>query len=101
MAPPPRSRRSRPSLPLFHPIGKRSLRSASQGPFIINSTREIGMKPEQWRQIESLYYTALERDVTEREAFLAEACAGDEELRREVESLLAVHEQAEGFMSAT
>ena len=58
------------------------------------------MESERWRQIESLYYTALERDdVTERAAFLVEACAGDDELRREVESLLAVHEQAEGFMA--
>ena len=57
------------------------------------------MKPERWRQIESLYYTALERDAIEREAFLAEACAGDEELRREVESLLAVHEQSESFLA--
>src|SRR5499433_2275617 len=58
------------------------------------------MESERWRQIESLYYAALERDATERAAFLAEACADDEELRREVESLLAVHEQAEGFLAA-
>jgi serine/threonine protein kinase len=57
------------------------------------------MESERWRRIESLYYTALERDVTERAAFLVEACAGDDELRHEVESLLAVHEEAEGFMA--
>src|SRR5262245_34125606 len=57
------------------------------------------MKPERWRQIESLYYTALERGPTERAAFLVEACAGDEELRREVESLLAAHEQSESFLA--
>src|SRR5262245_47217778 len=59
------------------------------------------MKSERWRQIESLYYAALERDTAQRAAFLTEACAGDEELRREVESLLAVHEQAEGFLAAS
>jgi serine/threonine protein kinase len=58
------------------------------------------MESERWRQIESLYYAALERDVTERAAFLVEACAGDDELRREIESLTAVHEQAECFMAA-
>ncbi len=58
------------------------------------------MESERWRRIESLYYTALERDATGREALLIEACAGDDELRREVESLLAVHERAEDFMSA-
>src|SRR5215471_14141322 len=56
------------------------------------------MEPERWRQIESLYYAALERDATERAAFLIEACAGDEELRRQMESLLEAHEQAEGFL---
>jgi serine/threonine protein kinase/Tfp pilus assembly protein PilF len=56
------------------------------------------MESERWRQIQSLYYAALERDAAEHAAFLIEACAGDDELRREVESLLAAHEQAEGFM---
>src|SRR5215831_6352311 len=56
------------------------------------------MESERWRQIESLYYSAFERNAAERAAFLIDACAGDDELRREVESLLAVHEQAEGFM---
>src|SRR5262245_31229384 len=57
------------------------------------------MESERWRKIESLYYAALERDATELAAFLVEACAGDDELRREVESLLAFHEQAEGFIA--
>src|SRR5262245_32918611 len=52
------------------------------------------MRPERWRQIDRLYQAALERDATRRGAFLDEACAGDEELRREVESLLAAHEKA-------
>src|SRR5262245_53170692 len=41
------------------------------------------------RQIESLYQASLERPVSERAAFLDQACVGDPELRREVESLLA------------
>ncbi len=52
------------------------------------------MRPERWRQIDRLYQAALERDAAERGAFLDEACRGDEELRREVESLLAANEQA-------
>jgi hypothetical protein len=52
------------------------------------------MRPERWRQIDLLYQAALERDATERGAFLDEACAGDEQLRREVESLLAANEKA-------
>jgi TolB-like protein len=62
------------------------------------------MNPERWRQIEELYQTALDRDASERAAFLDEACAGDEELRREVESLLAADNRAkesEDFLNQT
>jgi predicted Ser/Thr protein kinase len=47
------------------------------------------MTPERLRQIEDLYHSAREREPDARAAFLAEACQKDEELRREVESLLA------------
>ena len=51
------------------------------------------MKAERWRQIETLFHAAREREPGERAAFLYEACAGDEELRREVDSLLSEHER--------
>ena len=47
------------------------------------------MSPERWRQIEQLYQAVLERQPDERGRFLREVCSTDEELRREVESLLA------------
>src|SRR6185503_3934960 len=47
------------------------------------------MSPERWQQVEELYHAALESEPGQRGEFLAQACAGDEELRREVESLLA------------
>src|SRR5215831_16567617 len=47
------------------------------------------MKSERWREIEELYHRAQAWEGDAREAFLKEACDGDEELRREVESLLA------------
>jgi eukaryotic-like serine/threonine-protein kinase len=47
------------------------------------------MTPERWQRIEAIYNAAVERQPPEREAFLAEACRGDEDLRTEVESLLA------------
>jgi len=56
------------------------------------------MTPERWRQTEQLYHAALERPPEERAPFLDEACVGDEELRREVESLLAFDERAESFI---
>jgi Tol biopolymer transport system component len=52
------------------------------------------MTPERWSEITKLYHAAREREPGERIAFLAEACRGDEELRREIESLLA--QQSEG-----
>ena len=47
------------------------------------------MSPDRWQQVERLYFEALEREFPQRTAFLAEACSGDDALRREVESLLA------------
>jgi serine/threonine protein kinase/Tol biopolymer transport system component len=55
------------------------------------------MKPERWRQIETVVQSALEQEPWQRAAFLEEACAGDELLRREVEALIASQEQAESF----
>lgn len=57
------------------------------------------MMPERWRLIEDLYHRVLEKDAGERPAFLQDACAGDESLRREVESLLDQTGTAH-FMSA-
>ncbi|HEY9405245.1 MAG TPA: serine/threonine-protein kinase, partial [Pyrinomonadaceae bacterium] len=57
------------------------------------------MRPDRWRQIDELFEAALEReDAGERAAFLAEACAGDEALRREVEKMLGFDRQAEDFI---
>lgn len=47
------------------------------------------MSNDRWTQIQDVFNRALECAPTERAAFLQTACAGDAELRREVESLLA------------
>lgn len=47
------------------------------------------MTSERWRQIELVYHAALERQAQGRAEYLAEACQGDDDLRKEVESLLA------------
>ena len=47
------------------------------------------MTPERWQEIERLYHAVLNRPAPERASFLASACDGDADLRREVESLLA------------
>jgi serine/threonine-protein kinase len=53
---------------------------------------------DRWRQVDEVFEAALERAPGERLAFVSSACAGDEPLRREVESLLAAHEEARSFM---
>src|SRR5437867_5909254 len=58
------------------------------------------MKVERWQQVDELLDAALDRDPADRAAFLSEACAGDDELRREAESLLAAHERAGSFIEA-
>ena len=56
------------------------------------------MKPERWERIESIFHKALEAEESRRAAVLEESCAGDEDLRREVESLLVHHSEAGGFI---
>src|SRR3989440_3720478 len=56
------------------------------------------MKPERWQQLDRLFHSALERKPEERAAFLDEACAHDQQLRREVEALIAASEQAGSFI---
>jgi eukaryotic-like serine/threonine-protein kinase len=51
------------------------------------------MTPEEWQRLRPILESALELDSAHRTAYLDGACA-DGSLRREVESLIAVHEQA-------
>lgn len=58
------------------------------------------MEPERWEQLARLHRAALEREEGERAAYLREACAGDEDLRREVESLLGYEKPGDGFLES-
>ena len=44
--------------------------------------------PERWKQIKAAFQTAAELSTGQRTAFLDQACAGEPELRKEVEALL-------------
>jgi serine/threonine protein kinase/Tol biopolymer transport system component len=55
---------------------------------------------ERWQQIERLYHEAREMAGSARAEFLAKACAGDDDLRREVQSLLVQADQHESFMQS-
>jgi len=58
------------------------------------------MNPERWQQIDELLQAALAQASGERTTFLSHACEGDEQLRKELESLIASHQQAENFLEA-
>ena len=59
------------------------------------------MSPEQWKKIDELLDAALDLPPERHAAYLDEVCAGDEELRRELASLLAAHEKAGSFIETT
>ena len=59
------------------------------------------MKAERWEKVDRLLDEALALPLSERDAFLNRATSGDEELRREVASLLHAHDRADGkFLDA-
>jgi hypothetical protein len=62
-----------------------------------NSGRRVMMR-ERWEKVAELFEGAVSRSPEERAAFLDEACASDESLRREVETLLASHQDEDGAL---
>ena len=56
------------------------------------------MNRERWEQIEELFHAALQVKGSGRADFVRQACTGDEELRQEVESLLAHDDKARDFI---
>ncbi|HEX8072230.1 MAG TPA: protein kinase [Pyrinomonadaceae bacterium] len=56
------------------------------------------MNPERYQQVKQLFAAAVECDAGARADYLARACGGDEELRAEVESLLAHDEPESEFI---
>ena len=58
------------------------------------------MTHERWQRVKEIFYSALELAPERRPAFLGEACAGQDSLRSEVESLISAHEQPGHFIDA-
>jgi eukaryotic-like serine/threonine-protein kinase len=55
------------------------------------------MTPERWQQVKEIFNSAIAYRPEERSSFISQACSGDEDLRSEVESLIASHEQSGSF----
>ena len=56
------------------------------------------MDSDRWKQVDGLLQAVLERQPEERDAFLRNACGADEDLEREVRSLLTAQQQAGNFL---
>src|SRR5215510_5028395 len=59
------------------------------------SSTTIGvMTPERWRQVEEIFQAALDLSPEERNRYVSEVCAEDNDLKRDVESLLSQYDSA-------
>ena len=52
------------------------------------------------RRVREVFVAAVRMAADDREAYLCDACAGDETLRQRVQDLLAAHEQAGSFLAS-
>ena len=59
------------------------------------------MNPDQWRRVKEVFHLALDRAPGERARFLDGVCAGEDDLRAEVERLLNAHEKAGSFIETS
>ena len=56
------------------------------------------MNPEQWARVKDVFNAALEQEPGARRAFVADASAGDDTVRSEVERLLDAHVESADFI---
>ena len=56
------------------------------------------MTQDRWLRVEHLYHAALDQPAEDRNTFLRGACEGDEELLREVQTLLTAETEAVSFL---
>ena len=51
------------------------------------------MSTDRHRRVKKIFLAAAKKSPNERDALVNEACGGDEDLRREIESLLRFHDE--------
>src|SRR5437899_3357531 len=56
------------------------------------------MERERWGRVEQIFHATLQVEESRRGELVRQSCAGDEDLRREVESLLAHHSESTSFI---
>ncbi|HEX5734741.1 MAG TPA: protein kinase [Blastocatellia bacterium] len=58
------------------------------------------MNAERYRRADQIFQSALDLDPAQRAAYLDDACAGDTDLRGEIEALIRSYEQAGSFLQS-
>ncbi|MDH3531006.1 MAG: hypothetical protein OEQ28_15705, partial [Acidobacteriota bacterium] len=58
------------------------------------------MEQEHWQQVKNIFADAVRQKPEVRRQFLEEACDGDQEVWREVESLLSSYDDADSFLES-
>ena len=58
---------------------------------------DVNAGSDRWRRIKQVFADSLALPPADRGRFIADACEGDERLRREIEALLASHDEAGDF----
>src|SRR6185369_17255798 len=58
------------------------------------------MKPDRWQKVKEIFHAAMDHAPAERDLFVSDACAGDEALRKEVESLMSSDRRSGRFLDS-
>ncbi len=67
---------------------------------LVTNSSDFYMNPDKFKKVEEIYQALLKVSPQKRDLFLQETCGADEELRRELESLLAYEDTFDSFIDA-
>ncbi|HEY9500166.1 MAG TPA: protein kinase, partial [Pyrinomonadaceae bacterium] len=65
-----------------------------------NTSEPTVMSPSRWQQVKDIFRSALEVPPNDLSGFLAAACGDDQELKREIVSLIEAHQRDGSFIDS-
>ena len=65
-----------------------------------NTSEPTVMSPDRWQQVKEIFRSALEVPPNDLSGFLAVACGDDQELKREIVSLIKAHQRDGSFIDS-
>ena len=90
----------RPSIHRIQPVRKPFEEARTKNSTMHSDQHQDDLSAADWPAIERILDAVIELPPTERHKAVAELCADNDRLRREVESLLTAHDEASGFLAA-